>query len=228
MLSSSAPFLTLPGHVPFRSGPAGPRRSRGDRRCHTRSRRRGASDSGAKHRVVRGRCFGRDLGMATRDSRPPHPPPGSRALGTTVFGFIQVMTEYAIVIRFSDANWDSPPGTGYLTVATITISATRCDQFRHRGTAHPSRGRSRAAVSEAHRACARAGAHDRRGRARAPACSERPADPRSSQTLVQVPQSSERKNSPRFRVIETRPPGFTSPLAMSELNPPLSSFIFSQ
>jgi hypothetical protein len=148
--------------------------------------------------------------------------------GTTVFGFIHVMTEYAIVIRFSDANWEIASRHGYLTVATITISATRRDQFRHRGTTHPSRGRRRAAVSEAHRACARAGAHDRRGRARAPACSERPADPRSSQTLVQVPQSSELKNSPRFRVIETRPPGFTSPLAMSELNPPLSSFIFSQ
>ena len=24
---------------------------------------------------------------------------------------------------FSDADWDAPPGTGYLTVATITISA---------------------------------------------------------------------------------------------------------
>jgi hypothetical protein len=43
--------------------------------------------------------------------------------GTTAFGFIHVMTEYVIMIRFSDANWDSPPGTGYLTVATITISA---------------------------------------------------------------------------------------------------------
>ena len=43
--------------------------------------------------------------------------------GTTAFGFIHVMTEYAIMIWFSDANWDSPPGTGYLTVATITISA---------------------------------------------------------------------------------------------------------
>ena len=27
------------------------------------------------------------------------------------------------MINFSDANWDCPPGTGYLTVATITISA---------------------------------------------------------------------------------------------------------
>ena len=29
------------------------------------------------------------------------------------------------MIRFSDANWDSPPGFGYLTVATITISASQ-------------------------------------------------------------------------------------------------------
>jgi hypothetical protein len=43
--------------------------------------------------------------------------------GTTAFGVIHVMAEYAIMIRFSDANWDTPPGTGYLTVAVITISA---------------------------------------------------------------------------------------------------------
>jgi hypothetical protein len=33
------------------------------------------------------------------------------------------MLEYGIMIRFSDANWDSSPGTGYITVAVITISA---------------------------------------------------------------------------------------------------------
>jgi hypothetical protein len=43
--------------------------------------------------------------------------------GTTAFGASHVMAEYAIMIKFSDANWDSPPGTGYLTVAVITISA---------------------------------------------------------------------------------------------------------
>jgi len=43
--------------------------------------------------------------------------------GTTAFGAIHVIAESAIMIRFSDANWDSPPGTGYLTVAVITISA---------------------------------------------------------------------------------------------------------
>jgi hypothetical protein len=43
--------------------------------------------------------------------------------GTTAFGVIHVIAEYAIMIKFSDANWDSPPGFGYLAVATITISA---------------------------------------------------------------------------------------------------------
>jgi hypothetical protein len=38
--------------------------------------------AGVSHaRVGRRRCIGRDLGMATRDSRPPHPTPGSRAVG---------------------------------------------------------------------------------------------------------------------------------------------------
>jgi hypothetical protein len=26
------------------------------------------------------------------------------------------MLEYAIMIHFSDTNWDCPPGTGYITV----------------------------------------------------------------------------------------------------------------
>jgi len=43
--------------------------------------------------------------------------------GTTAFGVIHVITEYAIMIRFSDANCDSSPGMGYLTVATVTIGA---------------------------------------------------------------------------------------------------------
>ena len=32
--------------------------------------------------------------------------------GTTAFGVIHVITEYPIIIRFSDANWDFPPGMG--------------------------------------------------------------------------------------------------------------------
>jgi hypothetical protein len=43
--------------------------------------------------------------------------------GTTAFGVMHMIAEYMIMIRFSDANWDDPPGTGYLTVATIAISA---------------------------------------------------------------------------------------------------------
>jgi hypothetical protein len=43
--------------------------------------------------------------------------------GTTALGVVHVIVEYVIMIQFSDANWDAPPGTGYLTVATIAISA---------------------------------------------------------------------------------------------------------
>jgi hypothetical protein len=43
--------------------------------------------------------------------------------GITAFGAIHTIVEYVVMIKFSDANWDSPPGFGYLTVATITISA---------------------------------------------------------------------------------------------------------
>jgi hypothetical protein len=43
--------------------------------------------------------------------------------GTTAFGAIHTIAEYLVMVKFSDANWDCPPGTGYLTVATITISA---------------------------------------------------------------------------------------------------------
>jgi hypothetical protein len=43
--------------------------------------------------------------------------------GITAFGIFHGMFEYMIMIRFSERNWDSPPGTGYLTVAAITISA---------------------------------------------------------------------------------------------------------
>ena len=43
--------------------------------------------------------------------------------GATAFGAIPTIAEYVVMINFSEANWDSPPGTGYLTVATITISA---------------------------------------------------------------------------------------------------------
>jgi hypothetical protein len=43
--------------------------------------------------------------------------------GTTAFGAIHTIAEYVAMIIFSEGAWDIPPGTGYLTVATITISA---------------------------------------------------------------------------------------------------------
>jgi hypothetical protein len=43
--------------------------------------------------------------------------------GTTAFGFIHGMADLFPMIIFSDAIGDTPPGTGYLTVATIAISA---------------------------------------------------------------------------------------------------------
>ena len=43
--------------------------------------------------------------------------------GTTASGRYHEMLEYMIMIGFSDRDWDTPPGTGYLTVAAITICA---------------------------------------------------------------------------------------------------------
>ena len=43
--------------------------------------------------------------------------------GTTAFGAIHTIAEYVAMIIFSERDWDTPPGTGYLTVAVITISA---------------------------------------------------------------------------------------------------------
>jgi hypothetical protein len=43
--------------------------------------------------------------------------------GTTAFGAIHTIAEFVAMIIFSDRDWDTPPGTGYLTVATLTISA---------------------------------------------------------------------------------------------------------
>jgi hypothetical protein len=43
--------------------------------------------------------------------------------GTTAFGVYHGMLDYMIMIGFSDRDWDSPPGTGYFTVAAITICA---------------------------------------------------------------------------------------------------------
>jgi hypothetical protein len=43
--------------------------------------------------------------------------------GTTAFGAIHMIVEYVAMTTFSERDWDTPPGTGYLTLATITISA---------------------------------------------------------------------------------------------------------
>jgi peptidoglycan/LPS O-acetylase OafA/YrhL len=43
--------------------------------------------------------------------------------GTTAFGLYHQILAYMIMVGFSERDWDEPPGTGYLTVATITISA---------------------------------------------------------------------------------------------------------
>ena len=43
--------------------------------------------------------------------------------GTTAFGAIHTIAEFIVMVNFTEADWDTPPGTGYLTVATLTISA---------------------------------------------------------------------------------------------------------
>jgi hypothetical protein len=42
--------------------------------------------------------------------------------GTTAFGMVHATFEFSAMMIFSDANWDVPPGTGYLTGATLAIS----------------------------------------------------------------------------------------------------------
>jgi hypothetical protein len=39
--------------------------------------------------------------------------------GATAFGFVHAVAEYIAMTTFSDANWDVPPGTGYLTAAVL-------------------------------------------------------------------------------------------------------------
>jgi hypothetical protein len=43
--------------------------------------------------------------------------------GTTAFGAIHTIAEYVAMIIFSERDWDTPPGTGYLTAAVIAVSA---------------------------------------------------------------------------------------------------------
>jgi hypothetical protein len=43
--------------------------------------------------------------------------------GTTAFGAIHTIAEYLAMMIFSERDWDTPPGAGYLTVATIAMRA---------------------------------------------------------------------------------------------------------
>jgi hypothetical protein len=43
--------------------------------------------------------------------------------GTTALGAIHGGVEYFTMVMLSDANWDIPPGTGYISVAVVTASA---------------------------------------------------------------------------------------------------------
>lgn len=44
-------------------------------------------------------------------------------LAATSVGGVRQVLEYVVAVSLSDANWDSPPGTGYLTVAFIGLAA---------------------------------------------------------------------------------------------------------
>lgn len=43
--------------------------------------------------------------------------------GTTAFGAFHAIAEYLTMTMLSDANWDTPPGTGYLTAGVLLVSA---------------------------------------------------------------------------------------------------------
>lgn len=45
------------------------------------------------------------------------------AWGSTAFGLGHLVAEYLLMGVFSDANWDVPPLTGSVTVATLVVSA---------------------------------------------------------------------------------------------------------
>lgn len=63
------------------------------------------------------------------------------AWGTTAFGFVHLIAEFFFMISFSDANWDVPPLTGSVTVATLTLSAVLTLLLTLRSTKHPASGR---------------------------------------------------------------------------------------
>jgi hypothetical protein len=43
-------------------------------------------------------------------------------LCVSAFGFFGMVGDYLIMVHWSDANWDSPPGSGYLTAALLLVS----------------------------------------------------------------------------------------------------------
>ncbi len=45
------------------------------------------------------------------------------ALATTAASFGHLLVDYSVMINFSEANWDSPPGSGYLTAFSIALFA---------------------------------------------------------------------------------------------------------
>ena len=42
-------------------------------------------------------------------------------LASTAVGFVPMMADYAFMTSISDANWDTPPGTGYPTVVAVVL-----------------------------------------------------------------------------------------------------------
>ncbi len=42
---------------------------------------------------------------------------------STAVGLVPAIAEYAVMVWVSDANWDAPPGSGYLTVAMVALLA---------------------------------------------------------------------------------------------------------
>ncbi len=42
--------------------------------------------------------------------------------GATSFGLVHLFTEFMIMITFNEYNWDTPPGTGWITVGVLVLS----------------------------------------------------------------------------------------------------------
>lgn len=62
--------------------------------------------------------------------------------GVASFGWMRTIGDYALMIWLSNANWDSPPGTGYVTAATIALSGMLALGFGLRGQRRVSAGLS--------------------------------------------------------------------------------------